>query len=157
VVSNAHVGFVSRWIAGVGALGLVACVQTQSESTRPDQAVVAACRQRADAVFLKQNRDLLSRQDRIDSPLSSTGYDTLQTTSLAGRYERDNMVDDCIRGEQAGTASGAAGATSTGSATGRVPGLAPGVPVPAAAPAAASSSPVAGPVNANDLAAPPPP
>ncbi len=137
------------------SVSLLACRRNR-RGTRPDQAVIAACRQRADEVFLKQNRDLLSRQNPVDLPLSSTGYDPLQTTRLAGRYERDNMLDDCIRAEQTGTA---VGSTSTGSATGSVPGLAPGVPVPAtaAAPAAASGAPGAGPASGRDLTVPPPP
>jgi hypothetical protein len=92
--------------AGILLLGIAVacCTGPPHPADRADQAAIAACRSRADEVYLKQNRDLVSRQERIDSPLSSSGVDTLNTAGLAGRYERDSLFDACIKGVQAQTA-----------------------------------------------------
>jgi len=147
-------------IVCLAALAASACTPPpQTEESRAQQEVIAACRQRADQVYLKQNRDLLSREDRIDSPLSSTGYDPLQTASLAGRYARDNLFDDCIRGSRPAAADAGSPGAAAGGVTpaGAVLTAAPKSAAPASPAEIPVGTPGGGPVNPVDLAAPPPP
>ena len=70
-----------------------------------------ACRQRADEVYLKQNRAELYRSDTYatsgrDSPFSIANLPGVTSRGLSGRYERDNLVSDCLN------ASGSNGAGS---------------------------------------------
>ena len=61
----------------------------------------AACRTRADEVYLKQNRSEIYEADRYvsatrDSPFGATGLPGITTNGLSGRYAREQMADDCI-------------------------------------------------------------
>jgi hypothetical protein len=83
------------------AVGLAACT-AQPPRTRADAATAAACEQRADEVYLKQNRADLYRSDRYststrDAPFASTGLPGVTTDGLSQRYARDTMISDCIR------------------------------------------------------------
>ena len=101
------------FLAGLSLSGLSACSAPLPPPTRsPAQAAAAACRSRADEIYLKQNRSILSERSQRDNPYASTGSPGITTEGLGQQYGRDVMIADCIR--NTGPASGAAGAgTST--------------------------------------------
>lgn len=64
---------------------------------RPSPAAVAACRQRADEIYLKQNRALLSERNQSLSPYSSTGLPDNPAQGLGELYGRGQNFTDCLR------------------------------------------------------------
>ena len=64
---------------------------------RPSPAAVAACRQRADEIYLKQNRGLLSERDQSLSPYSSTGLPDNPAQGLGAMFGRDQDFANCLR------------------------------------------------------------
>ncbi len=86
---------------------------------RPSPAAVAACRQRADAIYLKQNRALLSERNQSFSPYSSTGLPDNPAQGLGAKFGRDQDLADCLR------SSGPAAPTGAGPAIGGRPGVSP--------------------------------
>lgn len=74
---------------------------------RADVAAVSACRERADEVFQRQNRDQVYRvdtyrTDTLDAPFGTTGMKGVTSAGLSQQYNRDNLVQDCLRGTSAG-------------------------------------------------------
>ncbi len=66
----------------------------------------AACNQRADEVYTKQNRDQVYRDDMYatstrDAPFAGAGLVGNTSRGLSGEYARDRLVDDCINGATA--------------------------------------------------------
>lgn len=84
---------------------------------RPSQAAVAACRQRADEIYLKQNRGLLSERDQRDTPYASTGLPDNTARGLGEMFGRDQNFSNCLRSFGPAAPSGA----------GPVIGVGPGV------------------------------
>jgi hypothetical protein len=120
------------FVLAAASLGLAACA-AQTPRTRADAATNAACEQRADEVYLKQNRADLYRSDVYnsstrDAPFASTGLTGITSAGLPQRYARDTMLSDCIR------------QSSTDVQTGPEPGQGPAT-APAPAAAAAPSRP----------------
>ncbi len=101
----------------------------------PDRGTVAqqaACRERADEVYLRQNRAEIYRADQYatstrDAPYGSSGVIGNTSSGLSGRYARDSMVSDCI--------AGAVNAATPG------PGKTPDEPAVPAPPAASAKAP----------------
>ena len=103
---------------------LAGCAGSQPRS-RANAATVAACRSRADEVYLKQNRAEIYRSDRYvseqrDSPFGSVGLPGITSAGLSGRYARDTLQDDCIN--STGAAGGNRDSGTTSPATVLVPG-----------------------------------
>jgi len=73
-------------------------------------AQAAACRQRADEVYERQNRGDLYRSDLYasgtrDAMFSSTGSPAASIAGLPGRFARDRMLAECLRGAAGNVAS----------------------------------------------------
>jgi hypothetical protein len=99
------------------AISVLACLSACSAPLPPERQTAAsktaaACRSRADEIFLKQNRALLSERTQRDNPFASTGSPGITTEGLGQQYGRDVMIADCIR--------------STGAASANGPGITPG-------------------------------
>ncbi|MCW3475037.1 hypothetical protein [Limobrevibacterium gyesilva] len=85
----------------LATLAVAACAAQQPQS-HASAAQQAACKQRADEVYLRQNRADIYRADTYatstrDAPLS--GLPQSNTTSgLSGRYARDVLLSNCLNG-----------------------------------------------------------
>ncbi len=85
-------------------LALAACSsppQSSGGRARASAATLAACRQRADDVYLRQNRDEIYRADTYvgstrDSPFAGYGQSGITSAGLSGRYARDNIQEACL-------------------------------------------------------------
>jgi hypothetical protein len=86
---------------------------------------MAACRQRADEVWERNNRGEIYRADVYasgtrDAMFSSSGSPNLGIRELQGRFARDRMYNDCLRavagnvGSDPDTAAPAVAATGGG-------------------------------------------
>jgi hypothetical protein len=61
----------------------------------------AACRDRADEVYLRQNPAAVYQADQYaastrDAPYSSAGLAGNTSSGLPGQYDRDTMLDNCL-------------------------------------------------------------
>ena len=103
-------------LAALLAGGLLAgCAAQQGDAaSAPAQAATpaqaAACRQRADEVYERQNRADLYRSDTYasgtrDAMFSSTGSPAAAFAGLSGRFARDRMLAECLRGAAGNVAS----------------------------------------------------
>lgn len=96
---------------------------------RPTAAQQAACRQRADEVYDRQNRADLYRSDTYaggtrDAMFSSTGSPG-GVAHLSARYARDRMLDSCLRGAAGNVASTPDAPTPTGTPPAAAPAAKP--------------------------------
>lgn len=90
--------------AGVASVLLLAagCARPAPDPQQQASAArKAACRQRADEVYTKQNRGEVYETDTYttntrDSPFATSGLPGITTRGLGGQYERDNMIRDCL-------------------------------------------------------------
>jgi len=105
-------------LALAASLPLFGCADTPPLS-RADQAALEACRAHADAAYLEQNRAEMSLRDQSDTPYSVSGLPGVTSSGLSQRYERDEMVRDCLR---------ASGRTMSGQS---IPGAPAAPPAPA--------------------------
>jgi len=64
---------------------------------RADAATVAACREHANEVYNRQNRDQIYTITNRDVPFSAGYAPGATDQGLAARYSHDNMVNDCVR------------------------------------------------------------
>jgi hypothetical protein len=95
------------WAAVAALLLLGACAGAPHRSAS-DAAQLAACRDAADRVYAKQNRGELYETDRFDStgrdsPFSVGTVPDVPSRGLAGAYQRDTMVSDCLNATAAAT------------------------------------------------------
>jgi hypothetical protein len=65
--------------------------------TRADAATVAACREHANEVYDRQNRDTIYTISNRDLPYSSNYVPGVTDRGLAQRYAHENLVRDCVR------------------------------------------------------------
>lgn len=95
--------------------GLGACshpIGSTADRAGATPKAMAACRQRADEVFERQNRAEVYRSDMFaggerDAPFAATGMSRTEPgAGLPSRYARETMVDDCLN-----AASGSPGAS----------------------------------------------
>jgi hypothetical protein len=89
------------------ALFAAACARQEPES-RATAAERAACSQHADEVFRLRNPDVIYRQDTYvsstrDTPFNGAGLSSVPSAGLSGKFERDQLLDDCINGGGQGT------------------------------------------------------
>jgi hypothetical protein len=82
---------------------------------RADAATLAACREHADQVYDRNNRDTIYTISSRDSPFSANYTPGVTNRGLAQRYVRENMVRDCVR--NTGTETNRAPVTSPPPAT----------------------------------------
>jgi hypothetical protein len=99
MISAARAASLVALVASTTPLG--ACWHPPADRAHASAATLAACRTRADEVYLKQNRDEIYRADTYatgarDAPYSTAGVPGITTNGLAGRYARDELEDDCI-------------------------------------------------------------
>ncbi len=116
----------SALLATLAVAGLTACATPiggapSREAANPK--AIAACRQRADAVYDQQNRGAVYRADTYagsvrDAPFAGSGPAANPSSGLSGRYAHDTILDDCL--------SGASGSADVG--TEAIP---PATPAPA--------------------------
>jgi hypothetical protein len=85
-----------------GALAMGGCATpSPSGQQQASAAKKAACRERANEVYAKQNRAEVYnadtyQTDTLDSPFSTSGLPGITTRGLSGEYERQNMISDCL-------------------------------------------------------------
>jgi len=91
----------------VGAVLAAACTFGGPPPSRADLAGQSACRERADQVFRRQNRDNAFRVDAYqtdtrDAPFATSGLKGVTSAGLPEQYGRDTMVDNCLRSSGVG-------------------------------------------------------
>ncbi len=133
------------------ALGACSFGAPPSSASRASQATLAACRERAEDVYVRQNRDLIYENDTSSTPYSAGPSTGLPMHGLSSQYAHQQMIDDCVRNTGADTLrtdapASAPGATAAGPTPREptMPAPAPGGPAPAGPPG-------------TDLTVPPPP
>ena len=82
--------------------------------SRAASADAAACRARADEIYLKQNRVLMSVRDQRDVPFASTGISGNTTQGLGDLYGRDQMVASCLNSVGPASNAGSSGLNGMG-------------------------------------------
>ena len=68
-----------------------------SGQARADAATIAACRERADAVYNRRNRDQIYTINNRNTPYSAAYAPGVTDQGLADRYSHQNMIRDCVR------------------------------------------------------------
>jgi hypothetical protein len=130
-------------LAGLATLALLAACQAPpapmaagpvgagagARQAAVDQATIAACRQRAEEVYLTQNRATLFQRDQRDTPFSGGHVPSVTSRGLADRYSLDQMVMDCIR-YSAERANATVQPDAPGATLRTAPGTAPVPPAP---------------------------
>ena len=83
----------------VPALLMLACCSStpQTAQSRAQQETVAACRSRAEDIYVRQNRDLLYQNDTSTTPYSAGPNTGIPTHGLASLFAHERTVDDCVR------------------------------------------------------------
>jgi hypothetical protein len=77
---------------------LATCAQPpQTAASRANQATVAACRTRAEDIYVSQNRDLIYRNDTSSTPYSAGPNTGIPTHGLSSLFANQQVVDDCVR------------------------------------------------------------
>lgn len=107
----------------LGLLALAACQRVPQRSP-VEAAVLAACRERADEVYERQNRVDLSRRDERDTPFASTYNSGVTTRGLGARFERGQRIAECTGGLASGVGSSPGSAMNPG-ASGTPGGIGP--------------------------------
>lgn len=81
------------------ALALAHCAPPPPPTgqARADAATLSACREHADQVYDRNNRDSIYTITNRDLPFSGNYVPGVTDRGLAQRYARDNMVRDCVR------------------------------------------------------------
>ncbi len=64
---------------------------------RADAETLAACRQHADDVYNRQNRNQIYTITNPNVPYSTSYAPGVTDRGLADRYAHENMVNDCVR------------------------------------------------------------
>jgi hypothetical protein len=90
-------------LAGV-LLALPAACARQAPASRADTITAETCRKRVDAILSARNPAQVYQQDRYlsstrDSPFGTSGTVGVTSRGLASEYERQRMIDDCIKGQ----------------------------------------------------------
>jgi hypothetical protein len=106
------------------ALGACSFGAPPSTANRASQETLAACRERAEDVYVRQNRDLIYANDNSSTPYSAGPSTGLPMHGLSAQFAHQQVIDDCVR--------------NTGPATLRGDG-----PASPSAPAAAGPAPAA--------------
>jgi hypothetical protein len=79
-------------------LSLAACNPPQTPQAQANAALVAACRQRADAVFTQQGRGEIYRPPpAVNTPFSAGFAPGVTNRGLSDQFAHDRFVNDCVR------------------------------------------------------------
>jgi hypothetical protein len=68
-----------------------------SPESRADAATLAACRERADAVYNRQNRGTIYAITNRDAPFSGSYIPAPVDGGLSQLYTHENRIRDCVR------------------------------------------------------------
>lgn len=95
-------------------LALAACAAPPPPAgqSRADAATLAACREHADAVYDRQNRDSIYTISGTNTPFSANYTPGVVDRGLPQRYGHDVMVRDCVRNTGTETDRTAGGLTT---------------------------------------------
>ncbi len=83
-------------------VALAACAQQQPARTPAEAAQLQACRQQADATIERRDRAVLYRDEAFPQGLGRDDPQR-QTERLARSFDRDRMVQECVRGAGSGS------------------------------------------------------
>jgi hypothetical protein len=89
-----------RTLAVLAAIALSGCADSapQSPQAQANAATAAACRQRANEVFDRQNRGtIFSSNSSANAPFSANFTPDNTTRGLSSQFAHDRLVNDCIR------------------------------------------------------------
>ncbi len=90
-----------RTMLGIVLPGLLLCAgcspAPQTAASRANEATVTACREKAEQVYVRQNRDELYRNDNSSTPFSAGPSTGTPGYGLSSLYAHDQMIDDCVR------------------------------------------------------------
>jgi hypothetical protein len=64
---------------------------------KADAATLTACREHADQVYNRNNRDAIYTIGNRDTPFSANTSSGITDRGLAQRYANENLVRDCVR------------------------------------------------------------
>lgn len=98
------------------ALAQCAPAPAPTPQSRADAATVAACREHANQVYDRNNRDTIYTISNQNSPFSANYTPGVTDRGLAQLYTQQNMISDCVR--------------NTGTETSRAPTQSPAPSVP---------------------------
>lgn len=102
-----------RLVILIGAVALSGCDNPapQSGQAQADAATRAACRQRADQVYERQNRgQIYSPQTQVNTPFSADYTPDRPDRGLSQLFAHDKLVSDCVRNTGTGAERGPDGA-----------------------------------------------
>jgi hypothetical protein len=93
-------------LALLALAGLTGCghpIGSTSDRAGATPKEMAACRQRADEVYSRQNPGAVYRADMLaggqrDSPFAGSGQPGEPGEGLPARYSRETMLDECLNG-----------------------------------------------------------
>ncbi len=83
-------------------IALAACAQPQPARTPAEAAQLEACRQQADTTIERRDRAVLDRDEAFPQGLGRDDPQR-QTERLARSFDRDRMVQQCVRGAGGGS------------------------------------------------------
>jgi len=109
------------------ALGACTFGAPPTSANRASQATMAACRERAEDVYVRQNRDLIYANDNSSTPYSAGPSTGLPMHGLSAQYAHQQVIDDCVRNTGPQTLRGDGPATA---GPGGPTAAAPVAPVP---------------------------
>ena len=85
-------------VTTVPLLLLIACqAAPPTQQSRANQQTLAACRARAEDVYVRQNRDLIYQNDTSSTPYSAGPNTGIPTHGLSSLFAHEQVVDDCVR------------------------------------------------------------
>jgi hypothetical protein len=68
-----------------------------SPANRANRETLAACRERAEDVYVRQNRDLIYQNDTSSTPYSAGPNTGIPTHGLSSLFAHEQVIDDCVR------------------------------------------------------------
>ncbi|MBN8871800.1 MAG: hypothetical protein J0H67_03090 [Rhodospirillales bacterium] len=81
-------------------LALAACAGNTggTPESRSSAAIRAACTERAEQIYTARNRaEIYAPQSSVNTPYSANYQPGVTNRGLADLYQRDNIINDCIR------------------------------------------------------------
>ena len=85
------------WASACGGGGTTVTPPPPTGQARADAATLAACRERADEVYNRQNRGTIYSINNRDAPFSGSYAPVPIDNGLSQRYAHQNMISDCVR------------------------------------------------------------